>query len=53
MFLCDFATLISTDNFQNMDIDIDMEMDMDIDIDMDIDKNTGTYMDKFIDIKKK
>ncbi len=31
--MCDFAMLISTENFQNMDIFMDMDIDTDTDID--------------------
>jgi hypothetical protein len=48
MFMCDFAVLISADNFQEMDMDMVVEMDTDTvtENDMNVDRNRDKDMDK-------
>jgi hypothetical protein len=53
LFVCDFATLISTDSLLEMDIDMNMYMDMDKDTDMEIDVGPNIDIDVDIDINKR
>jgi hypothetical protein len=50
LFVCGFATLISTDSLLEMVIDMNMDMYMDVDLDINIEIDTDTDIDIYVDI---